>query len=53
MTERLTVLHVHFKGWAIGDLAHPQVQIFALASFSKQYVIAVVDFGELVQLVEL
>lgn len=40
-------------GRAVGDLAAPQVQILALSRFEKEAVVAVVQFGELVQLVEL
>lgn len=37
---------------SIGDFAEPDVEILALASLEKEDVVAVVQFGELVQLVE-
>jgi hypothetical protein len=51
--KRHTVLGVELYGRAVGDLAAPQVQILALSRFEKEAVVAVVQFGELVQLVEL
>lgn len=48
-----TVLEMAFYGWAVGGFAHPDVEVFALAGFEEEDVVAVVEVGELVQLVEL
>jgi len=50
--ERNTILHVEFNSWSIRRFAHPQIKIFSLPSLKEEYIIAVVEFGELVQLVE-
>jgi hypothetical protein len=42
---RGTVLHVHFHGRPIGRFAHPEIEIFALAGFEEEDVVAVVEFG--------
>lgn len=45
------ILEMHLDGWAIGCFAHPYVEIFAFAGFEEEYVIAIVEFGQLVELV--
>ena len=47
-----TVLEVHFDSWTIGSFAHPDIQILALARLEEEYIIAVVQLRQLVQLVE-
>lgn len=47
-----TVLEMHLDGGAIRGLTHPDVEIFSFTSFEKEDVIAIVEFGQLVQLVE-
>lgn len=44
---------MHLDGRTVGDLAAPEVQILSLARLEEQGVVAVVQLGELVQLVEL
>ena len=46
------VLDMHLDGWAVRRLAHPQVKILSLACLEEENIVAVVKFGELVQLVE-
>lgn len=50
---RGTVLEVHLHGRAIGRFADPYVEIFALSRFKEEDVVAVVELGEFVELVEL
>lgn len=50
---QLTVLEMHLDCWAVGDLAHPYVEIFAFARLEEEDVVAVVQVGELAELVEL
>lgn len=45
------ILEMHLDGWAIGCFAHPYVEIFAFAGFEEENVIAIVEFGQLVELV--
>lgn len=40
-------------GGAIGGLAHPYIEVLALPRFEEQDIIAVVEFGQFVELVEL
>jgi len=44
---------VHFYGGTVGCFAHPEVEIFAFPSFEEEDVVAVVEFCEFVELVEL
>lgn len=44
---------MHLNSRSIWRLAHPCVQIFALARLEEKNIVAVVEFSELVQLVEL
>jgi len=46
-------LHVHLDGWSIGCFAHPEIKIHSLASFEKDRIVAVIQFCQFVQLVEL
>ncbi len=39
---------MHLDGRAIGRFAHPYVEVFALARFEEEHVVAVVEFGQLV-----
>ena len=47
-----TILEVEFHSWAVGRFAHPYVKVFSLSGLEKQDIVAVVEFGELVELVE-
>jgi hypothetical protein len=49
--EARTVLHVHLYGRSIGRLAHPEVQILSFSSLEEKYIVAIVQFCQLVQLV--
>lgn len=53
MGVRSTVLEMHLHGRAIGRFADPYVEVFALSGFEEEDVIAVVELGKFVQLVEL
>ena len=44
---------MHFHGWAIGCFAHPYVKVFAFACFEEQHIVAVVELGYFVELIEL
>lgn len=44
---------MHFYGGPVGCFAHPEVEIFAFAGFEKEDVVAVVEFGQFIELVEL
>jgi len=46
-----TVLHVHLDCWSVGCLAHPQIEVLALARLEEENIVAVVQLGKLVQLV--
>jgi hypothetical protein len=46
------VLQMEFDGGTVGGLAHPDVKIFAFAGFEEEDVVAVVEVGEFVELVE-
>jgi hypothetical protein len=50
---RLTILDMHFDSRPIWWLAYPCVQILALARLEEEDIVAVVEFGELIELVEL
>ena len=51
--EGLTILQVHLDGRPIRRLAHPNVQVFPLARLEEEHIVAIVELGQLVQLVEL
>ena len=44
---------MHLDGRAIGRFAHPDVEVFSLAGFEEEDVVAIVKFGKLIKLVEL
>lgn len=46
----LTVLEMHLNSRAVRDLTHPQIQILALTCLKEEDIVAVVKFGELVEL---
>jgi hypothetical protein len=46
------VLKVELYGGAVRGLAHPDVEIFALAGLEEKHIVAVVEVGEFVELVE-
>ncbi len=48
-----TVLEMHLHGRAIGRFADPYIEVFALSRFEEKDVVAVVELGEFVELVEL
>jgi hypothetical protein len=49
-----TILHVHLNCRPIRCLAHPKVEILSiLPCLEEDHIVAVIKFGELVQLVEL
>ena len=43
---------MHFDGGTIGRFAHPYVKVFSLPRFEKEYVVAIVEFGKLIKLIE-
>lgn len=49
----LTVLEVELDGRSVGDLAQPHVKILSFPSLEEKNIVAVVDFGQLVELVQL
>ena len=51
--SKRTVLEVHLDRRSIGRLAHPYIKILPFPRLKKHYVVAIVEFRELVQLVEL
>jgi hypothetical protein len=53
LKRTLTVLDVELDGRTIGRLAHPRIQILSFPCFKEQNIVAVVELGELVELVEL
>ena len=46
------ILEVHFDRRSIGRLAHPYIEVLPFPRLKKQYIVAIVEFRELVQLVE-
>ena len=48
-----TVLKVKFHSRSIGRFAHPYVEVFPLSCFEEQDIVAIVEFGELIELIEL
>ena len=44
---------MHLDRRAIGRFAHPDVEIFSLSSLEKEYIIAVIQLGELIKLIQL
>ena len=46
------VLTVQFDGWPVGRFGQPDVQVLAFARLEEHDVVAVVEVGELVELVE-
>ncbi len=49
----LTVLQMELDGRAVGDFCQPQVKIFAFPCFGKQTIVAIVQLGKFVELVQL
>ena len=47
-----TILEVELHSWAVGRFAHPYIEVFTLPRFEEQDVVAVVEFGEFIELVE-
>lgn len=45
------ILQVKFDGRTVWRLAHPRIEIFGLPCFEKQYIVAIVELGDLVELV--
>lgn len=45
------ILEMQLDGWAIGCFAHPYVEIFAFAGFEEENVIAIVEFGQFVEMI--
>lgn len=43
---------MHLHGRAIGGFAHPYVEVFTLARFEEENIVAIVEFGEFVKLVQ-
>ena len=43
---------MHLDGRPIRGFTHPYVEIFALSRLEKEHIVAIVEFGELVELVE-
>lgn len=44
---------MHLDGRTIWRFAHPHIEIFALSRLEEEHVIAVIQFGKLVELVQL
>lgn len=44
---------MHLDGRPIGRFAQPHVQVLALARLEEQHIVAVVELGKLIKLVEL
>ena len=51
--RRSTVLQVELDCWPVRRFAHPYVEVFALSSFEEEDIVAIVEFGEFIELVEL
>lgn len=49
----LTILQVHLHRRSIGRFAHPNIKILAFSGLEKEHVVAVVQIGKLVELIEL
>lgn len=49
---KLTILHVKLDGRPVWRFAHPKVQVLALPRLEEEHIVAVVEFGQLVQLVQ-
>ena len=47
-----TILEVHLDRRSIGRLAYPDIEVLPFPRLKKHYVVAIVEFRELVQLVE-
>lgn len=47
----MEILEMHLDSWAIGSFAHPYVEILAFTCFEEENVIAIIEFGQLVELV--
>ena len=47
-----TVLHMHLHGRSIRCFAHPQVKILSFSRLEEEYIVAIVQLREFVQLVE-
>lgn len=48
-----TILQVHFHSRPIGSLAHPYVKILALSCLEEEDIVAIVQFRQFIQLIEL
>lgn len=48
-----TVLEVHLNSRPVGHLAQPYVQVLTLARLEEEDIVAIVQLGELIELVEL
>lgn len=48
----MEILEVHLDSWAVGGFAHPYVEVLAFAGFEEENIIAVVEFGQFVELVQ-
>ena len=44
---------MHFDGRSVRRLAHPYVEIFAFPRLEEQYIIAIIQFRQLIELIEL
>lgn len=44
---------MHLDGGPVGRLAQPYIEIFGFARFEKEHIVAIVEVGQLIQLVEL
>ena len=43
---------MHFDGRPIWSFTHPYVEIFALSRLEEEHIIAIVEFGELIELIK-
>jgi hypothetical protein len=51
-SSKLTILYMHLDRRSIWGFAHPRIQVLALASLEEEHIVAVIEFGELVELVQ-
>ncbi len=49
----MQVLNVKLDRRTVGRLAHPCIEVFALASFKEEDIVAIVQFGDFVESEEL
>lgn len=48
----MQILHVELYSWSIGGFAHPEIEVLPFAGFEEEDVVAVVEVGDFVEVVE-